>query len=187
MTTGNVDAVRIECGGVPWYWVEAPAPYRVRLQFRVGRADEPLPAAGLRDSGQPELRPWRLPAHLPRLARSRQPLVPHGSAPVDRALASSRDHRAGPVPTVGRSAGVRHGLGHRERVPVPPAPHAGETRITVWRPAQPTARWSVPDASRLGRVRPGRTLARGGVPDLAFQAQSVPPASLHPAANEILA
>jgi hypothetical protein len=47
MTAGNADAVRIECGGVPLYWIEAPAPYRVRLQFRVGRADEPLPAAGV--------------------------------------------------------------------------------------------------------------------------------------------
>ena len=47
MIAGNADAVRIECGGVPLYWIEAPAPYRVRLQFRVGRADEPLPAAGV--------------------------------------------------------------------------------------------------------------------------------------------
>src|SRR5262245_30030586 len=43
----SADAVRIDCGGVPFFWIEAAAPYRVTLQFRVGRADEPLPAAGV--------------------------------------------------------------------------------------------------------------------------------------------
>src|SRR5262249_61865862 len=41
------DCVRIDCGRVPFFWIEGAAPYRVTLQFRVGRADEPLPAAGV--------------------------------------------------------------------------------------------------------------------------------------------
>jgi predicted Zn-dependent peptidase len=47
MAAENADAVRIDCGGVPMFWIEAPAPYRVQLQFRVGRADETLPEAGV--------------------------------------------------------------------------------------------------------------------------------------------
>jgi zinc protease len=47
MGADSTDPVRIDCGGVPLFWVGAAAPYRVALQFRVGRADEPLPAAGV--------------------------------------------------------------------------------------------------------------------------------------------
>ena len=42
-----VEPLRVDCGGVPFFWVEAPPPYRVALQFRVGRADESLPATGV--------------------------------------------------------------------------------------------------------------------------------------------
>jgi zinc protease len=47
MSAGTAEGVRIDCDGVPFFWVEAPAPYRVALEFRVGRADESLPAAGV--------------------------------------------------------------------------------------------------------------------------------------------
>ena len=47
MPAGTADAVRVDLDGVPFFWVEAPPPYRVTLQFRVGRADESLAVAGV--------------------------------------------------------------------------------------------------------------------------------------------
>jgi len=47
MAVAGADPVRIDRDGVPLYWIEAPPPYRVAIQFRVGRVDEPLPAAGI--------------------------------------------------------------------------------------------------------------------------------------------
>ncbi len=35
------------CDSVPFFWIEAPPPYRVALQFRVGRGDESLPTSGV--------------------------------------------------------------------------------------------------------------------------------------------
>jgi zinc protease len=47
MPAGPADPVRADLDGVPFFWVEAPLPYRVMIQFRVGRADESLAAAGV--------------------------------------------------------------------------------------------------------------------------------------------
>lgn len=38
---------QITCDSVPFFWIEAPPPYRVGLLFRVGRGDETLAASGV--------------------------------------------------------------------------------------------------------------------------------------------
>ena len=38
---------QFNCDSVPFFWIEAPAPYRVGLLFRVGRGDETLPVSGV--------------------------------------------------------------------------------------------------------------------------------------------
>jgi zinc protease len=43
----RAEAVRGEIDGIPVHWAEAPPPFTAALLFRVGRADETLPTAGL--------------------------------------------------------------------------------------------------------------------------------------------
>jgi hypothetical protein len=58
-----------EVGGVPCFWADAPAPFTATLVFRVGRADETLPTAGITHLAEHILMPASPPRELERNAR----------------------------------------------------------------------------------------------------------------------
>lgn len=60
---------RTEVGGIPCFWADAPAPFTATLIFRVGRADETLPTAGLTHLAEHILMPASPPRELDRNAR----------------------------------------------------------------------------------------------------------------------
>ena len=60
---------RTEVSGIPCFWADAPAPFTATLVFRVGRADETLPTAGITHLAEHILMPATPPRELERNAR----------------------------------------------------------------------------------------------------------------------
>jgi zinc protease len=58
-----------EVSGIPCFWAAAPAPFTAMLVFRVGRADETLPTAGITHLAEHILMPASPPRELDRNAR----------------------------------------------------------------------------------------------------------------------
>jgi Bacterial PH domain len=58
-----------EVSGIPCFWAAAPAPFTATLVFRVGRADETLPTAGITHLAEHILMPASPPRELDRNAR----------------------------------------------------------------------------------------------------------------------